>query len=333
MQILLDKNKPFYKANLHCHSTYSDGKLSVEELKTAYKQRGYSIVAFTDHEHIIDNSRLNDKDFLAITACEIAIKEFETQSTLKNFDMRVAHLNFYALDPHNDITPCYSSVYDHYVTAKVKPLIRFNGEYKRRYSAEGINEIIRIANEQGFLVSYNHPSWSLENAVDYLAYENLFAVEIYNTGCVQLGNGEDEHAFNDMLFAGKRIFCTACDDNHNGKPFDDPASDSFGGCVYINADKLEYATIMQALQRGDFYASTGAQILSLVKESNRVRVETLPCQTITLITHGRRRETVHAKAGETLTGATFNVRDTDGFFRIRIEDFNGKKAFTQAYDI
>lgn len=333
MEILLDKNKPFYKANLHCHSTYSDGKLSVEELKTAYKQRGYSIVAFTDHEHIIDNSRLNDENFLTLTSCEVAIKEFPEQSTLKNFDMRVAHLNFYALDPHNDITPCYSSVYDHYINDTNRDLIRFNGEYERRYSAEGINEMIRIANESGFIVSYNHPSWSLENAVNYLAYENLFAVEIYNTSCVRQGGEEDERAFNDILFAGKRIFCTACDDNHNKHPLDAPESDSFGGCVYINADKLEYGTIMQALQKGNFYASTGAQILSLVKEGNRVRVETSPCQKISLITHGRRRKAVCAQAGETITEATFILNPTDGFFRIRVEDTNGGNAYTQAYDL
>lgn len=333
MKVLLDKNKPFFKANLHCHSTYSDGHLTVEELKEAYKKRGYSIVAFTDHDHVIDNSHLNDKDFLAITSCEMAIKEFPTQSTLKNFDMRVAHLNLYARDMHNNITPCYSSVYDHYVTDENKPLIRYNGEYERRYSAEGINEIIRIANEAGFIVAYNHPSWSLENAVDYLAYDNLFAVEIYNTACVTHGGEEDERAFTDMLFAGKRVYCTACDDNHNARAFDDPANDSFGGCVYINADKLDYSVIMQALQKGEFYASTGAQILSLVQEGNTVTVETTRCKRIDLVTHGRRREFVYANTGEALTKATFTLRDLDGFFRIRVEDFEGKKAYSQAYYI
>ena len=35
-------NGNFYKANLHCHSVYSDGKLTVEELKERYKEKGYS---------------------------------------------------------------------------------------------------------------------------------------------------------------------------------------------------------------------------------------------------------------------------------------------------
>ena len=33
MKILLDKNKNFYKANLHSHSDLSDGKWSVEKIK------------------------------------------------------------------------------------------------------------------------------------------------------------------------------------------------------------------------------------------------------------------------------------------------------------
>ena len=332
MKILLDKNKPFYKANLHCHSTYSDGKLTVDELKTAYKQHGYSIIAFTDHEHVIDNSRLNDESFLAITSCEIAVKEFADQSTLKNFDMQVGHFNFYALDPHNVETPCYSSIYDHYVTEETKSLISFDKEYERRYSADNVNEIIREAIKKGFIVSYNHPSWSLENATRYLDYDNLFAVEIYNTGCQRLGFCDDEHVFDDMLRAGKRIFCTACDDNHNTHPFDSPKNSSFGGWVCINAERLDYGIVMQALQKGDFYASTGAEILSLTQDGDKVTIETSPCQKITLITRGRRTQTAFATT-EPLTKATFTLAENDGYFRIRVEAEDGKKAYTQTYGV
>ena len=37
---LLPENGNFYKANLHCHSTNSDGKLTVEELKKIYMEKG-----------------------------------------------------------------------------------------------------------------------------------------------------------------------------------------------------------------------------------------------------------------------------------------------------
>ena len=91
-RILLDETKPFFKANMHCHTVCSDGQKTPTEIKAHYKANGYSIVAFTDHEHLLDHSDLNDDAFLAITGCELGIKEFETLSTLKKTDMKVCHL-------------------------------------------------------------------------------------------------------------------------------------------------------------------------------------------------------------------------------------------------
>ena len=106
MIIHLDKTKNFYKANMHCHTVLSDGCASPEDIKREYKSRGYSIVAFTDHEHLIDNSYLNDDEFLALTSAELGVKEFPEQSTHKNRDMRSPHMNIYAKEPSNTLTPC-----------------------------------------------------------------------------------------------------------------------------------------------------------------------------------------------------------------------------------
>ena len=68
-QILLGKHQ--YKANLHMHTTVSDGILTPEETKRIYLAHGYSIVAFTDHDRIVPHTELRDASFLPITACEI----------------------------------------------------------------------------------------------------------------------------------------------------------------------------------------------------------------------------------------------------------------------
>ncbi len=332
MKVLLDNHKNFYKANLHCHSTYSDGHLTPQELKEEYKKRGYSIIAFTDHEHLIDNSHLNDDGFLAITSCELAIKQDASLSTLKVFDMKVCHLNFYAVDPQSTATPCYSKKYaKKYITNEIRDLIKYDTDSERTYSVADINNMIKAASENGFLVTYNHPSWSLENATRYLGYENLFAVEIYNTGCVKSGIVDDESVFDDMLRAGKKIYCTACDDNHNKSELLSPESDSFGGWVCINADRLDYKEIMKALKNGDFYASTGPQIMSLTADDNVIRIETSPCDKISIITDGRRAESVFSQPNSAITSAKFTLRESDKYFRIRVEDSKGKRAYTQAY--
>ena len=46
----IKKGQKQYKANLHSHSVISDGNLTPAEMKKAYKDRGYSILAITDHE-------------------------------------------------------------------------------------------------------------------------------------------------------------------------------------------------------------------------------------------------------------------------------------------
>ena len=153
METLFGKKKNFYKANLHCHTTYSDGKRTPEEIKEAYLARGYSAVAFTDHEHLIDHSYLTDGEFVAITGAELAIKEFPEQSTGVNTKMKVTHLNIYAKSPENTRTPCYSSLQDHYVYDWTRHLVRHEGEFERIQSHEGINDIVSRAKKAGFLVA------------------------------------------------------------------------------------------------------------------------------------------------------------------------------------
>ena len=324
MDILLDCDKKFYKAQLHCHSLNSDGTISVEEQKALFKEKGYSVVAFTDHEHLVDNSFLDDDEFLTITSCELAIKEVAHMSTLQDRNMKSIHLNIYALDQHNVITPCYNSVYDHYTNDAMRKITKFEAEYEREFSPKGINDIIRIAKEKGFLVSYNHPNWSLDNAVGYMQYEGLDFVEVYNHSCTM--NGEDSYiikAFDDILRSGKKIYATMCDDSHRLERM-------FGGWVMINAPKLEYATIMDALQKGNFYASNGPEIYSLTREGNAVTIKTSPAKRIALSTGSRRCGVLW---GDGVTEATFELQPSDGYFRITVDDIYGYHAHTQAYEV
>ena len=63
---LITKTGNFYKANLHCHTNLSDAILSPEEIKREYKARGYSIVAYTDHDVLIPHNDLRDENFLPL---------------------------------------------------------------------------------------------------------------------------------------------------------------------------------------------------------------------------------------------------------------------------
>ena len=63
---LLKQNGPWFKANLHSHSTLSDGKMTPQELKERYKSAGYSILSITDHSKYTWHQELEDPDFLPV---------------------------------------------------------------------------------------------------------------------------------------------------------------------------------------------------------------------------------------------------------------------------
>ena len=64
MKYLIDERKTQYKANLHCHTVLSDGRWTPEQVKEEYKKHGYSIVAITDHEHLVEHHDLTDENIL-----------------------------------------------------------------------------------------------------------------------------------------------------------------------------------------------------------------------------------------------------------------------------
>ena len=333
MKILIDKNKGFYKANLHTHTDLSDGYRSQEEIKKAYKDAGYSVVAFTDHEFLIDASSLSDDDFIAINGCELTVKESDAQSTKTNNTLRVTHLCLYAEHPDNIITPCYSSKYaKKFLSERTEGRIHYDGEYERRYSPDGISELIRLSHEAGFLVAYNHPGWSLELDGRYLGYEDVDFVEIFNTGCVRMGFSDDEAVFATMLLEGKNVFCTAADDCHAGGS-QYPTGDSFVGHVMINADTLSYESVIEALKSGSFYASSGPEIHSLTLEGDTVSVECSEARRISILYRGRFCNTAHKNTEALLTSASFKLRDNTDGFRIRIEDERGMCAWSQFYSL
>ena len=61
-KIYLLPNTPKYKANLHCHTTFSDGAFTPEEIKKTYKEHGYAVVADTVDPEIARVSHINLND-------------------------------------------------------------------------------------------------------------------------------------------------------------------------------------------------------------------------------------------------------------------------------
>lgn len=343
-KVLLDENLNFYRANLHCHTTISDGKKTPEEVKNFYKRRGYSVVAYTDHDVFIPHNDLTDDKFIALNAMEI------NPTGDKPYGARVdlCHFCLIAKDKNNKTDPFYrrwpytrecipqwgdiSEWFDRVDTDMTAP------DYPMSYDPDVISNIMKEAHEKGFFVTYNHPSWSREFYPQYSKYSGMDAMEISNYGCVLEGYDEDNgHCYDDFLLQGKKIYAIATDDNHNWHSDDDPKSDSFGGATVINAPELTYEAIISALEKGNFYSTTGTpehdgpEIKSIVWEDGSLTIKTSPVRAIYLITATRAARSIFTNHGKLTSGVTFRPDKGEDWFRFMIVDDMGYKAFSNAY--
>ena len=333
----------YYKANLHAHSVISDGRTTPEEMKRRYKAHGYSVIAYTDHEVFLRHNDLTDENFLAMNGYEVGVYDYDRATNPKEYRQShpLCHLCLVALSPDVDTAVCVNeadvrgNARDHFSEMKTDEDAK---TYRRVYSADCINDIIRRAREAGFFVTYNHPTWSVERYPQYSAYENMHAMEIVNYGCVTEGFPEcNDHCYDDLLDQGKRVFCIATDDNHNKYAEDDPKYDSYGGYTLIAADRLDYASVAGALKAGRFYCATGTpgkegpKIRSLIFEDDAVTIRAEGARKIDVQTGIRLARSAAAPLGKTIDEARFDLPENFGWFRVTLTDENGFHAYSNAY--
>ena len=305
--------------------------MTPEKIKEVYSERGYSVVAFTDHEVMVPHPELTDENFLALTATEISINQ--------RFDCdfhfaKTYHLNIYSPEESKSSFSTFDRGQmwlEHsyrYITPEQDRV-----DYKRTYSVECINDMIKRANDEGCLVSYNHPVWSLQDYSDYSELKGLWGIEVYNTACSRNGHFDSAKPMDDLLRRGERVMPLATDDGHL-------IQDCFGGFVMIRAKELSYPSVFDALKRGDFYASTGPEFHEISIEDGIVKIVTSPVSFIGLSTDCRY---LYARRSEDnpMSEVYFDIngyfRLAEGgvnehkFIRITLVDAAGNSAFSRAY--
>ncbi len=326
---LLPRNLNYYKANLHSHSTLSDGGITPEQMKEAYKAQGYSVLAITDHNVFIPHNDITEPDFLMLNGIEYNVDPHDGTR-------RTCHFCAIALEEGTELQPLFHRT--EYCTRgaiESRSLVKFDDtkpDHVRVYSAEGVSEMMRTCRDAGFFVTYNHPCWSMEHYPEYMGYDGMHAMEIVNNACVQMGYPEvNERIFDDMLTGGKRVLCSANDDNHT------VAWDAFGAFTMIGAAELSYKAITDALLAGNYYASTGARIDAIWVEDDTLHIEAPACKEIRVFTGGRKAWRKIGTADAPVTEAAFEMNGScrysyaHDYVRVVVTDFEGRQAFSQAY--
>ena len=320
---LLPEKGEFYKANLHLHSKISDGALTPEEWKAQYMARGYSILAYTDHDTFVTHNDLTDEHFLALNGYEVGLMDKE----------RVRAIHICAIRLTNSVEMPACQVDGTFVLEKQNKPIPAGpiGVYSGKnigYNSECVSRIFKDHVDAGFFTTYNHPEWSGEHYPEYISYHNMHAMEIVNyTSQIQGYEEYNAQIYDDMVLAGKRIYCTATDDAHG-------LGGAFGGFTMIKAEKLEYEAVTTALLNGHFYASQGPAIEEFYYEDGEFYIRTSPAKKIFARFLGakvsQKAKGKVAAEGEALT--ELRVRAVDGALAVRftVIDEKGNHANTNA---
>ena len=325
----IKKGQKQYKANLHSHSVISDGCLTPEEMKKAYKDRGYSILAITDHEAPCAHNELTEKDFLMITGYEAYIRH----NRKFNAYVPEIHINLIAEDKDNVKYIGFYDDYSRYLPKEEQEKLdqaAFQGT--RDYEIGYINDFIKASIENGYICFHNHPYWSLELFEQISKYEGFVSMEMCNYGSHLTNRCEyNGQLYDRLLREGKRLFVHSADDNHNPMPFDAPDCDSFGAFTMILADELSYESVIRAIKKGDMYSSMGPIIKELTFDGERVHIETTPARQITMMCSGKRMKAAYGNRENPATCGDFEIPKETEYVRFNVYDFEGNYADTRAF--
>ena len=321
-----------FKADLHCHTVQSDGFKTPEETKKFYKENGYSILAITDHAYMEDRSALSEEGFVVISGYENHLEPPWIKPNPRS--TKCYHLNFYSPKPNK---VGMIGITDYYYEF----MVGFNKVVKRRsdeliggcfirenggFSVACVNELVKQAEELGYLVVLNHPSWSHLDDGDVCGIKGVLGMEILNSDSYLGGYEEDNGCFYDrMLRDGQKLYCFANSDNHN-----DPRSKhDFFGYNVMYPDKLNYDGVFNCMKSGNFYASSGAALRGLYSDGNKISVGCEPAAYVRIITDRFSKNL--RMTDKPILNAEFNIDEQSKYFRIVVKSVNGAKAYTHAY--
>ncbi len=295
----------WYKGNLHTHTVNSDGDSTPDDVVRWYRERDYQFLVLTDHNYLTSVDGLNavhgaDDKFLVVKGEEVTDR----------FGDKPIHIN--GLDVGRLVAPPGgTSVLD---------------------MMQRMVDAIRGA---GGVPSINHPNFGWAISPDELGQvqrTKLFEVFNGHPTVNNLGGGGVpglEETWDRILSSGKMLYGIAVDDAHYFKRPEDPAAPRPGkGWVYVRAPRLEPRALLEALERGDFYSSTGVQMLTVEASASSltlaVKTETASKYRIQFI--GRQGRIL---SEATTPVATYAFTGDEGYVRAKVMESNGKTAWIQ----
>lgn len=290
MNKLFREDAPFYKGNLHMHTTNSDGQYTPEQAMALYKDRGYDFICLTDHWKSVPEQRY--EGMLVLSGIEIDYLD----------DVQAVHIIGVGVDP--DRLNCDR------VAVRGQPI------------QAGIDMLLQA----GGLAFLAHPAWSLNTLECVRDLRGLSGAEVYNTvsGPPWSADRANSSSLLDMFAAnGVRFPFIAVDDTHWYQGED---CRSF---IRLQAEELSREGILEALRSGRFHASQGPEIHQIELDEKRLVIRSSPASRA-IFSSNLPWVAARCKEGTNVTEWVYerNPARKETFIRCELWDASGQRAWT-----
>ncbi len=298
----------WWKGNLHTHSLWSDGDDYPEMIADWYKKNGYHFLGISDHNILAEGNRWIhiEKNAGGRRAFEKYLERFgpkwvehKTEKNipkvrLKNFSEYQAKMSVegkFLLMQAEELTDRFQGVPIHINATNLKNYIPpQGGSSLATVIQNNVNAVIEQRKKTGqpMFPHINHPNfgWALK-PTDMIQLKGEQFFEVYNGHPAVNNYGDAKHlstvqiwdiinAYRVGIYKLPLMFGLATDDAHNYHQIAIGKSNTGRGWVMVKAPALSASSIIKAMEKGDFYSSSGVSLSSIqtTKESFSFKIST-----------------------------------------------------------
>lgn len=301
--------KKWYKGNLHTHSYWSDGDNYPEMIMDWYKSHDYDFVVLSDHNtlatgekwklipkspsHEMGFQKYKDKYGDQVVYREDSAGRVEVKlKTLAEYRPMFEEDGEFLIIQSQELTESFEKKPLHMNVTNIQKLIPAEGGNSvSEILQNGLDRVKAQRDSTGvpMFLHINHPNfiWAItpEDMIE-LNGERFF--EVYN-GHPQVNNYGDslrpsmevlwDKVQTAYLSANKPLlYGLAVDDAHNYHVFDQNSSNPGRGWVMVLSEDLSPESLIEAMEKGDFYSTTGVTLKSIDFDGEKLEVEVKPEQ-------------------------------------------------------
>tara|TARA_B110000305_G_scaffold239827_1_gene308677 strand:- start:1160 stop:2329 length:1170 start_codon:yes stop_codon:yes gene_type:complete len=292
------------KGNLHTHSFWSDGDDFPEMIIKWYKDNGYQFIALSDHNTISQGEnwyklKINDNKNYALEKYKKSFGDWvETKTdssgtyvrlkTFEEYKSKLEDINSFLIIRSEEVTsysqPVHINVTN--IKEKIEPATGNSVLEVMQKTLDAVHAQRKKFNIPMF-AHINHPNFGYGVNVEDLKNlngERFF--ELYNGHPAVNNLGDDTHMdletmwdlINISYYNENKplILGIATDDSHNYHTKSSNHSNTGRGWVMVNSEKIEISSLIEAMESGDFYSSSGIFLKKVYNTESEFFIEMVP---------------------------------------------------------